>query len=817
MKKTKLSNGILMGIIITIFVTLVNILPANVTAAAGGTATLSYDGPSNAYLGTNLTVTVKVSNIVGRPLTAVGGKVEYDSEYLEFVSSTKNSASNMPYTVNYVKASSKFAGLSSDGEGFSTGNYTLFTLVFKPLKLGNTSLKITGTSVSDADSSPVTITTPEKTITINPAQSTNARLGSLTVTGYTYTPAFSGTTGNYSLSVGNDVTSINVAATCEDPKATLSWTSGKAGANNLNVGSNKIIVRCTAESGVGANYTLTVTRAGAPVVASNDNTLKGLAVSGYTISPAFDKDTLEYTVKIPYEADSVIVNADKNDSKASVAINGATGLQVGENIVEVVVTAEDGTPKTYKIKVTREEKVETPVELDGDATLSKLNVSGYTLSPTFKPGINVYSMTVQSTVDGLKVDAVPTSSKATVEVSGNLNWSYGMNTITITVTAENGNKNTYTVNVKRKEPAAAQAPAKSGDSYLTSLTVKGAEITPTFDKDRSSYEITVPYEVDKLDISYITSDKNAKVEILDNETLQVNQKQTVRIKVTAEDGSVREYTINATRSAMSSNTYLSELSAGDFLLTPLFDKETLNYKTTVKSGTNELNLTALAENPNAKVEIFGNSDFKEGTNIVMIRVTDENGFNKIYQIEVEKPERSIFGMSLGQFLMFTLLGLGILSLFLIMLLILKKSKKEEPTPAPVAPAPQAPTIDFKPEFNFGSRNGTDDDVVYPGGVLNQGNGSMENLPGNEPKKLVGTYSEANYTDVEDDENAPFDYYDETITKAELISAIKEGMETKNPEKLKMLMKQDELNQMKKEIKRKEAEKRKSSRSRNYEE
>ena len=272
---------------------------------------------------------------------------------------------------------------------------------------------------------------------------------------------------------------------------------------------------------------------------------------------------------------------------------------------------------------------------------------------------------------------------------------------------------------------------------------------------------------------------------------------------------------------MSSNTNLKTLTVDGFMLTPLFDKDTLNYKVTVKSNTDALDLIALAENPNAKVEIFGNSDFKEGNNTIMIRVTDENGFSKIYQIDVEKPERSIFGMSIGEFLMLTFLGLGLLGLFLIIIALLKNRKEQEPATVTAAPSPT--NIEFKPEFNFGSKNGTDDDIVYPNGVLNQGNGA---IPSNEPKKLVGTYKDANYIeeDEEDgeepvflnDENAPFDYFDDTITKDELMAAIREGMETKNTDKLKMLMKQDELNQMKKEIKKREAKKRARS-GRHYDE
>ncbi len=163
--------------------------------------------------------------------------------------------------------------------------------------------------------------------------------------------------------------------------------------------------------------------------------------------------------------------------------------------------------------------------------------------------------------------------------------------------------------------------------------------------------------------------------------------------------------------------------------------------------------------------------------------------------------------------MFLLLGLGLLGVLILLIVLLKRRKdREEKRQVVTQPNPPTPVIDFKPEFNFGSRNGTDDDVVYPGGVLNQGNGQIPNTE--PPKKLM----EADYEDLTDEDleevTRNFDFFDQTITKDELIAAIREGMETHNTDKLRMLLKQDELNQLKKEIKRKEMAK-KQNRSDKY--
>ena len=59
--------------------------------------------------------------------------------------------------------------------------------------------------------------------------------------------------------------------------------------------------------------------------------------------------------------------------------------------------------------------------------------------------------------------------------------------------------------------------------------------------------------------------------------------------------------------------------------------------------------------------------------------------------------------------------------------------------------------------------------------------------------------------MDDAKEIPYDPYDEIVTKDELIDAIHEGLASKNPEKLKMLLEQEELNRKKEALKKKEEE------------
>ena len=99
---------------------------------------------------------------------------------------------------------------------------------------------------------------------------------------------------------------------------------------------------------------------------SKDNTLKSLSVEGYEIK--FDKNTTEYNIEVDSQVTNVKVNAVANHAKAQVKIENIEKLVIGNNKINVVVTAESGTKKTYVINVLRKNNI--PI-----TTLEKLNES----------------------------------------------------------------------------------------------------------------------------------------------------------------------------------------------------------------------------------------------------------------------------------------------------------------------------------------------------------------------------------------------------------------------------------------------------------
>lgn len=86
----------------------------------------------------------------------------------------------------------------------------------------------------------------------------------------------------------------------------------------------------------------------------------------------------------------------------------------------------------------------------------------------------------------------------------------------------------------------------SNNNRLASLTVNGVTLTPEFEPEVKTYEATVPYEVQKLEIEAVAADEKATVTIKDDELPYIGTNIT-RIQVVSESGLQRTYKIYTTR------------------------------------------------------------------------------------------------------------------------------------------------------------------------------------------------------------------------------------------------------------------------------
>jgi len=99
---------------------------------------------------------------------------------------------------------------------------------------------------------------------------------------------------------------------------------------------------------------------------SSNNNLKNLAVEGYEITPDFDKNTLEYTVKVNEDETKVKIIASAEDNTASVSGTGEVEVSAGNNVFDILVIAQNGSEKTYKLNVEVVDKDPIEVEVDNN-------------------------------------------------------------------------------------------------------------------------------------------------------------------------------------------------------------------------------------------------------------------------------------------------------------------------------------------------------------------------------------------------------------------------------------------------------------------
>lgn len=115
-----------------------------------------------------------------------------------------------------------------------------------------------------------------------------------------------------------------------------------------------------------------------PYIPGSNANLSSLTVSESTLIPDFNTDTIDYTVTVAYSVDSITFTPTAIDNKATITVNGSSvtsgstsspiSLNIGDNPITIIVTAEDGiTQKAYTVIVNRSSP-------SSNANLSKLDI-----------------------------------------------------------------------------------------------------------------------------------------------------------------------------------------------------------------------------------------------------------------------------------------------------------------------------------------------------------------------------------------------------------------------------------------------------------
>ena len=308
------------------------------TFASGPPSKLAYGvQPSSATAGTSLApaVTVQIQDAQGNPTTSTADVV------LAMGSNPGGSTLSGTTTVTAVAGTATFSNLSLNRAGIG---YTL--------SASSTTLTGTTSNAFNINATRPTVTSATSTAIGSSAATLGGNVtgdggGTITNQGV----VFARTSVNSSPQLaGTGVT--NVAAGTSGTGIFTTGVTGLAPETNYSFAAYAANSAGTSYSSTGTFKTL-----------SNNAALSGLSLSAGTLNPVFDSATTTYSMYVPNTTLALTVTPTVANSAATVQVNGtpvasgtasgAISLAVGSNPVTTMVTAQDGTTKTYTVPVIR--------------------------------------------------------------------------------------------------------------------------------------------------------------------------------------------------------------------------------------------------------------------------------------------------------------------------------------------------------------------------------------------------------------------------------------------------------------------------------
>ena len=176
----------------------------------------------------------------------------------------------------------------------------------------------------------------------------------------------------------------------------------------------------------------------------------------------------------------------------------------------------------------------------------------------------------------------------------------------------------------------------SNNSRLKNLRLNHEGMTPVFLPDITEYYFLTE-DLSQLEVTAIPKNANANVMITGNTNFKEGLN-TIVVEVTSPDKTSKtQYTISVTKTKdlEKANANLETLAIENVTIEPEFANDIYQYHAIVSNTNENLNILAIPERQNAKVEVTGGENLQYGDNAVNIQVIAENGYTiKQYKVNV---------------------------------------------------------------------------------------------------------------------------------------------------------------------------------------
>ncbi len=396
------------------------------------------------------------------------------------------------------------------------------------------------------------------------------------------------------------------------------------------------------------------------VLASNETDITNVKINGESIT-----------------CNNLICSGTVNDTKVKIEYQMVDPAATSSGFKSGETFDIPGESITKKLTVSKTmEGLETPLSSEytfnitkhltsNDTSLKKLTINDRTIKVS--KDVFVYNVEVKYDVEELKVEIVPNSSYAKYEITSSLSFPLeeSSKAFDFIVRSEQGKEKEYRVIIKRED---------GPDVTLKKLRISSGEVK--LERGVTDYQINVPYDVNTLDLEVETNDPNATYELSKNDNDLIIGDNKISITVHNKDiEQVYNLTITRFENTGEGVVNLSNLEIAEY--------EDFNFKV----GNTEydlyfekipLHLTIKTERANkeSEVEIEGNSNLKDGSEIKIKVIQKRLNMSKEYLLHIHKGTEKKKSSTLMTILI--ILAIIVLIGIIVTLLIIKKRKNKNP-------------------------------------------------------------------------------------------------------------------------------------------
>ena len=445
------------------------------------------------------------------------------------------------------------------------------------LVTGPNTLTVTVTAANGTDSATYTVT-------LNVAENDDTTLGVFAIDG---TDVVSGAT----VDLPFGTTEVEYVAEASDVDAAVVVDV----ADDLVTGPNTLTVTVTAANGTStATYTVTLN-----VLENDDATLGVFAINGSDVASGA-------TVNLPFGTTEVEYVAEATDPDAAVVVDVVDELVPGANTLTVTVTAANGTTTaTYTVTLN--------VQSNDDVTLGIFSVNGDDV-------VDGGTVNLANGVTSVTVVAEPADTAATAVVTGATGLTTGTNTLTVVVTAANGTTTaTYTVSLV----VASSSGSFSNDTSLSTFKIDGKNVV-----DGGSLNVGLGRS--SVTVEVVPTNAYATAVAAGNTNLVLGAN-PVTVTVTADDGTVKVYTVSVIVAAPSSVKTIASVTVNGTDFTTGFNAE---QSFDLPFGTTQATVAVVPTSNVATVAVTNNTSLSAGVNNVSVVVTAEDGTTASYTVKL---------------------------------------------------------------------------------------------------------------------------------------------------------------------------------------